>query len=432
MSSIFAKAAIISFIINISVFIVISQIKPNTPQNDSNTVNIENIKTSGLWWLYPALHETTGRTIRLQERPDLFHAAFAGYPITLLYDEQLWNKYFKFTFDFDLRMPASTQMNDPFLMMSWLGNLEILKKYGADTLIFGSSEAHRELMPDLFSKSISTLNNYKKFLFLTRFGMLQESVTKMALIVKEIKKTQEKKKLDSVVVGYSFWWADFQETAEIQEQNILLKNYFEQHGHLKWLYYNGPTLFNVPTWGDIAKIRYLLFIRPRPRSPPPIKGKLIKDLGDNGYLLFKDDVNQIAEMAKYTPPYSSALQGQKLRGCTQESIYNAKKRYKQMLIALNEIAEKIYIYLTPVTPLHSDHAHPCLRDYVKKMLVESASTNIKIKVSEWEDYGLTWQDFVFDGNTPETMRLDPNHTNRSGAEKVTKAISHWIKLGGRQ
>jgi hypothetical protein len=169
-----------------------------------------------------------------------------------------------------------------------------------------------------------------------------------------------------------------------------------------WLALKGSDLFRFPAWRDLVPRADFFSARMADQKAPA-------------------GARAIASAAE--PRRFSYLDGQKAAGC--DELQEGERDFLQTAAALNDIAERVFVYLTPITPEMTNMAHACLRPFVARMLEARSDARFKVLTGGWEKFGLTEDDYRSTGTDGEPLH-DLNHTNYAGAVKVSSTIGHWI------
>ncbi len=359
---------------------------------------------------------TTGNVAFLQE-------VYPGYRDLAAADPHFWSQYFSRSMDMNVYIPSLN--HSVFLprkvFISLQGCFDIFERYGSDLVIFGNSETAQGLV----TKNLyEDLGGAPKILSCVTGTMLNKTVQQAAEL---LAKMPHKAKI--AVWGYSYWSA-FSNTGDMpvleQMQSHLISDYHNAHARSPWLSWKLSDLFGHLDWSDVIKLNYRE-MRQRdaqnsasaPIVPSVMTQEVVFSTGAVG------NEKQLVKLAANVKPFYLALKNLRDSDC---NLSEAAEELNQTIAALLKVSEKVFIYLTPTTPLQTTYGPQCFRKAVKMMLQKAAGSRVFVRTLDWTDYGLTWSDYV----TPHPekaglMQINSNHTNYFGAAKVTAAVGRWIK-----
>ena len=352
---------------------------------------------------------------------------YPGYPQNMYEDRDLWSKYFSREFN-----PASwiyqfKQMGGVGVQVihSWTGCFDIIDKYGADLVIIGNSELYYDLSPDFLAKllrdsGVPSLKNLRVLNCATSYMLLDM----VELTAKELK-SRLKKKAKWVVWGFSYWstylnspefarmrenrnkvFAEYKSSTETGPSNSFILPKLDSK--LTWDTVFSPTIDKY----QVARERYLGIGTPRPLE----EGGYIPTASLQSPTSLEHAVSQIK-------PFYRALSNSTEADC---NLDKAKPALTRAISAIDRISEKTLIYIPPTTPLHHLAGPACLAENVKTELETRRTQDRIISTLGMEEFGLNYKHYLFPTENKDLLRLDVNHTNSSGAERVTRKIADMI------
>lgn len=365
----------------------------------------------------------------LLEQPELYASVFPGYEEARS-DSELWRAYFDSVFGTE-EWSSLLNRNGPSrtVMVSWVGNHKVYSRYGADVLIFGTSETNNGLVPEVFHecRRCSSSGNPKVLL-----------LAKPAITVNEIIASAERlqkagKKAKAAVWGYSSWNA-FQGSSLMQKDSRSIEAELdgkyvpleEKQNARDWFRWNLKDLKRGLSWDSLVPYSFQS-IRNRRwfrdgwnfysfHQPQAQDGFFISE----NVLANKAMLEKIAEQAE---PQYFGFQGISERDCRSPET---EKQLNEAIASLLNVSEKLFIYIAPTTPIQTKMAPPCFAPYVRELLFSRRSARVKVLVGDWKSYGLEWSDFA-KNNGDGFVLVNGNHPNFKGAEKVSRVLLPWIE-----
>jgi hypothetical protein len=404
----------------------------------------ERARRARQWWLYSDADRRHGVGVALLEDAALLDRVFPGYGEALRTDARLLDRYFSRPFDGALTWPGGEPAAQLVLAVSWTGCLDIFEQHGADIVVFGSSETGRAVLPDGLS---AALPGRPRVLACARGGMLPESVRASAEHLAALVEAGRQRRAARAVLGYSLWWAYPDATWRERgpnagpEQRRTFEAYLASRAAeapgaalRRLLAGAGPDAVGAPTWDAVLPTWRALRARDAAaravRARRPIApGGTRQGPSEAGFRFRAEDRPVLSALARASRPYYPILVGQQAAGCAGAD--RAAEELGAMRAALLRAADELFVYLAPVTPLQTEYAHPCLRELAATLLRGAEGARVRVRTDDWTAYGLTWDDFAVPTNDPGVLRVDVNHPNSAGAEKVTAALGRWLAGGPR-
>jgi hypothetical protein len=410
---------------------------------DVSTTTAITAKSRKQFWLFPFDFESDGVGLRLSDNVEVFHSLFPNYPNEMRSDVGLWDVYFRKKFNSvawpDILNPEASELKMVF--QAWQGNLEVYRRYGADGVILGSSEVGFSIIPGVVSKTVNPVIPNNKLLLLTRFALGARPVQRMADILLQLKpnKNSLQRPIKYVLWGYGVWTANDRASSVIGAEDIALEELEEYLSNQKSITlsnivnFKGSQILPKPLWdmifpNGIQELRRVqqeeVFHHTWNSSAG---GDRIYQKESQQSFLFSGNPGfteeRLSRLAKQAKPFSGYLAPMNETAC---NLAEADKILNSTLESLLKVSDRVFLYLTPTTPLHWGIAPPCFRSAVIKMLENKKSDRVIVKTEGWENYGLTWSDFVKLHYKFGLYELDYNHTNLQGAQKISRIIGDWI------
>jgi hypothetical protein len=256
-------------------------------------------------------------------------------------------------------------------------------------------------------------------------------------------KSLGRKKIKKVLVGYTYWCTnEYAESQKIHQKELNRFEYFwflkknqsvweDIKSRLSWILHFQIHHLVIPKWSDFIQFNYSEF---------SIWKKQNEQLGVVPHHAFAFQLefnrknlpylNYIAQSTDFQ--FAQETRKTYVKQCEQMNM--ARYEFKKMVESLSKIAEKIFIFIPPVSShYYKEHSY-CFFQNAKRLLSEVSSTykNVFVMAKEYEYYGLEAGDFLRPGDheggvNRETMKFDRNHTHIVGSRKITKALVKWIK-----
>ncbi len=388
-------------------------------------------KSAGLFWMANA--DGKGAAIDLLGHAPLIGSLYPGYGQALVSDKLLWRNYFESEFG-----PASFLNSKPEfsrlgfrVSYSWTGCLDIYEKYGADVLVFGSSEVYESLIPEQFANELAPLfSSSPKVLFCLTPAMTMETVRMT---------TEEMVRLPGgkpkiIVWGYSFWQSYMRSTklaAYQKEQNREFAEYVERkrvRGESGWysahvrqiVRSKGANFFPRINWDDVLSFSFAKArgIRAQQENTDQEGIELARAVFE------QDDAQLSTYLNANLKPYYDITRGILEEDC---SLEGAAHELYRTISSLKKLSPNVYLYLAPTTMHHRRTVPPCFLPNVKAMLEQvSSQAGIHLLDQTTEEFGLTDRDFIYPTLNPDKFYFDINHANYFGGQKITKKIGSWV------
>ncbi len=366
--------------------------------------------------------------IRALDFPDLFSSLYPGYEAART-DDELWDRYFNgralASFLWSPALDHSEVQHPMFL--SFEGAHLVYAKYGADLLIYGSSETALGLVPQTLAHRLHSAGVYK-VLPATRPTALVDTVRRSANWLAQ----QKKPKAKIALWGYSGWNAFLRGDALVAAAKEQAEIVIPQTGRQKIRPGNElaarlTDFRNNLNWNHVMPASFQVIRNHWSQSPAragPLEFK--QEPGQDGFVFSTEalrnpeNLAQIGEMAQ---PHFAHFVGINESDC---DLRSAARDLDEALVSLKAVAENIFIYLTPVTPLVTKYVPACYWKNLRTLLLSRRGPRVFVNTGDWQSYGLNWGDFAREFSPGYSYTLDANHTNFRGAQKVTLALSHWI------
>lgn len=372
------------------------------------------------WWVRPPYSEELGTPIRLNASQTQFEEAFPGYTLP---KGSFWSRYFSYPFDADIRLDSQRASEDALIPTPWLACADFYREQHADILFLGTSELYRTYYPPAYRAQFANA----KLLNCGRSALLPPYATQMLRILK----SYDKPKVKALVIGYTLSWAypdekdkDWFHDSMKSEMNSF--SAFPRQG-LSWLWnLDGEQLFGRPSWDTFTPSRRAIEKRNASikEVPPLAPGQFYQRDRSPNIFLRREDLVLVGTPQMKPLPYYRFFDTGKPPVCTALDV--AEKEFKELMTVASELAEHIYLYIPPITPMGEENFSPCFREFAEKTLLSYASPRVHVRTDKWESYGMDWSDFIYPTANPEIIQTDLNHSNYQGSRKVSKVLAQWL------
>ncbi len=394
-------------------------------------------KKAGFFWLSGA--DGVGVGLDLLNNPDYVNSLFPGYGPILIQDKKLWSDYFQSEFDPASFISANPQISELGFRVSysWTGCLDIYEKYGADIIVFGSSEVYKSVIAEQLANNLSPFfYATPKVLFCGTYGMTTETVRMTAQELTRLSTNKPK----MIIWGYSFW--------QSYKRSTLLSTYqkeknrvFKEHT-TRWQNKNEDgiihqrfsikkdfkiaSIFPEINWDDIFSFSFAKVIAKRAEEKIKLQPKFDQEgIEISSEIINMTDHNLTNYLQNNLKPYYAILNGVSEEDCLQN---DAQTDLILTIDGLKKLSPNVYIYVPPTTMHHKKTVPECyipnLFEIIKKT---SKEKEIYFLDAGTEEFGLSDRDFISPLLNTSTYYFDINHTNFSGAQKITRIVSDWIK-----
>ena len=394
---------------------------------NSSIRTAQKAKATGLFWAgMRAPNEQMGAAIDLRTDPKVFQSLFPGYPDEMRKDQPLWKIYFTREFlprVFDSGLSEKSGIGI-MVALSWTGCFDIYERYGADVLVFGSSEVYRSIIPELLFARVhqSTLEGLSnpRILFCAVNNMLPETVTLSAEQLAEL----NPKKVKAVIWGVSYWTLFLREpeSKEIFSTHQSLYAAYKaskQPSRLKtFLHSRISHAFPNPSWNAWCPVTLQSFSLAK-ESPPDQDPEFTPE---RGYVPADqiESSEAVASIAERVDIKNEVLDTASTSDC---DLRSRKTTFQSALSALKRISEKQLLYITTPSPIQTKRSPPCFMAAVQKFIGSRMDDTLSAVTASWEDYGLRYTDHLYPSPNPKFYFIDGNHTNYQGAKRVTEQIA---------
>lgn len=438
-----AKAFLVGFALSIALAAGAARIAPGWVKFHENRLQdfIENGIISGSistsedsklrrhWWTYLTGRPSEGGAANLLNQPTLFQELFPHYPSEMAKDQRLWSDYFSRSFDFDTRLPSLNADQEFVVSLSWMGCLDIIQRYGVDTLVLGNSETFRMVIPAQLALSHSLRQD--RILECARNGM---SVNAIIETTKQLRSPTGAKPLRNVIVGYSMLWGGKPGTKASPDRVGELSEWEQRERELSALnrLWNRLTIleprrhFSAPRWESFFPLHFTAKENRGPSRSEASPRLDIRAYFSTGFVFSPSHRSQLSKLVtKAENEHYAALRPSPDHACPDAAA--AVDTATSLVEALGAVSQNVYIYRAPVNPLASPHVKLCVIEAAHRALLSRSSPSVKIRWDDWKSYGLEWDDYVVPFNEGNFLFLDATHTNAAGARKVTSKIRAWLE-----
>ncbi len=376
-----------------------------------------------LFWAFRRGRDV-GVALRVLETRELFEDLFPGYGEARS-DAALWERYFSAEIAGQALYSPTLSLRDlDFIVItSWLGSLELFRRYGADVALIGNSEVLAGIDGRLLAEASGTPN--LKVLHIGHAGMMPATARREAAVM-----GTSGRRTRVVVWGYSLWNSYVGEHAAevIRHADGALNRAAPPPAARAWRRVF-PRGFD---WGDWILQDRASVLKPLRNRRGPMVGRVggwevRQRAGQAGFTFPLSALSRprvLEDMAALARPRYHGLAGMTPADCRLDG---ASRDLDAALAELLKLSDRVVLYLTPTTPLLGRAAPSCLRPAVVDMLRSKAGPRVLVETADWSGYGLGYEDFVFPNPKGGWANLDVNHVNFSGSLKVTAAIARMVR-----
>jgi len=395
-----------------------------------NTKTAKEAKEMRLFWAANA--EGNGVGVDILKHSKEFGELFPGYGDELRNDKEFWLEYFEHEFEPTSYLGGAQEFSNLGFMVaySWTGCFKIYEKYGADVIVFGSSEVYKTVPPKQLAEGLKTaFSRVPKTLYCVTSAMPVEAVLKSAQELLKLSKERP----SAIIWGYSFWLANT-DSKKLSEYKTIKKLEFER-------YANKKNLNQSPTW--VMRVRNTLVSGLKDYFPPinwdsivatsfsRMRGLLIasKNTDQEGMEIAKEKLSMSdSNLDKYLnenlPPYYALSVGATHEACSMD---RAKVELHAVLQQLKLLTSNIFIYVPPTSSHHRRTVPSCFFPTLDNMLKEEANiSRVEFLDRDISDYSLSNRDFIHPMPSVGRYYFDINHANYNGAKKTTEVLTEWM------
>lgn len=345
--------------------------------------------------------------LRVLEDPELFDSVFPGYGESRL-DGAFWGRYFRGQFDQTTYSPVLMRLTPTVVLhTSWLGSLDLFRRYGADVMVFGLSETFMGLPAGMLRDELYGAGAQVKVLQCARGHIFPDTLAWVSRAYAD-----GGRRASLAVWGYSLSYTRPRpDHKQIDDGIRSLYRRWRAERFLggSWLGWRAP---EVP-WG--------LFFGPALQERLD-EGKSVPLLVPEG---IRGDPRALEGLLRrdYLPRYAVDAREE---DC---GLREAPAQLDATLAQLLRFSDKVLIFMPPLTPLTTGQAPPCLLPAIRRMLESRAGPRVVVETGDWGSYGLDFADYVF-SDGPGRWSVDPFHVNDGGARKITAALAGVIRREG--
>ena len=405
------------------------------PQTVVQNTTAPDAKSRQLFWT--ADISGVGTAVDLLRDTLAVDALFPGYGRQLWDNRRLWSEYFQLPFGPDSFLASYPALSEQGFRVaySWSGCFRLYELYGADVLVFGSSEVYRSLVPSRLAVDLVPITGPNpKVLFCSTYGMPMETVRSS---IAELRRTSARAP-QLIVWGYSFWlsYARSQKLAEYRKEHEQELAEYRAH-RTAWA--RTPTRFGrlverlethrlsqyFPTvsWEDVTPIRMGQLgarLRPQLVTVPVGEGMVVSDSARR-----LADSDLASYLAAKLQPYYAITAGASESDCSMDAV---EPSIEATLADLRSLSPNVYVYLAPTTRVHQRTVPECFLPAVKTSLAKvAARQRVQLLSGEAGEFGLTERDFIYPTAQRGQYYFDINHANYAGGVRITDRLSAWIR-----
>lgn len=393
-------------------------------------------KKSGLFWVGDI--EGKGFGIDLFQSVSLIESLFPGYGKKIYRDKVFQYNYFDSLFSTASFVESELGVSQLGFRVSysWTGCFKLYRKFGADVIIFGSSEVYKGLIPKQLSEGLSPLfGKDVKVLICATPAMSTENIKQSAQQLIQVSGQHPK----AIIWGYSYWnaytnspkMADYKKERDKEIASYLSGGIIK---NVLWHFFLNlkiSDLFPAISWDEIFN---LSVDKIRSNNGNPAKRLTIfqeqtyDKIAEGIYIsraeYEKDDQNLSEYLRTNLKPYYAINNGITEKDC---SLTKAKVILDGAIDELKTLSPNIFIYIAPTTSHHRKTVPTCFLPNVTAMLARvSQQKDLHLLTLEPEEYGLVDRDFVYPTLDSDLYYFDINHPNFVGSRKITNRIANWL------
>lgn len=360
--------------------------------------------------------------LRVLENPDAFDSVFPGYS-ELRSNDALWRGYFRETMVSGMTWAPALNRNPKLPIMasgSYLGNLRIYLKAGAEILSFGTSQAYHALVPAQVSEAASAPGpgGRKRFLSLAMPGGTLSEVSGVIRFV-----STRKHRVEWALLGFSPSWAVLNRhptrEAGVRPEVALLRG---RQGLRKL--FDDALAFRPPVipWSQVFR-----WHRPLISAPAPVTNEQgVREHLKRHFISFPKGRH---EEPGWLDARVTELMGTNVKrvSATVCDLYEHSRALDRVLSELKTVAENVLLYIPPTHPLLYRGMPECLLPRIRQLLESKVDDRVRVFLG---DAGVRSEDFVFPF-TEARDQLNLLHVNFQGASKVSAELARQIVSGSR-
>jgi hypothetical protein len=396
---------------------------------DPAVTKTSQVRTRHEFWAFEK-SSVAGSAVRLLESPELRSALFPGYPEQMFADVELWRDYFGRDQSSTAWLPPlqSRSRTGVLLYQSWLGCLDIYRRYGADVVIFGSSETFRSVVPEVLAKSAGS-EKRRVLLCTTTYSYPQQAewvLHEMARAGKPVPAW--------IILGVSVW-SLYQGhpafiAAQAEKHGVMDRYLASRYGRFsldlkpseelrppRW-----DDLF-TPTWAMLSKHRSRVGLDLNPVSylkahpDAPADGEFLSSAMTGGNL------DRALSPMKPSFPLFKGLSARECEGAEPTAL-------EPVVRAARAGAGHVLVYVPPVSPRILATLPKCYLERFAAAINALHDEKTRIQAEGSASYGLTDADYIYSGEIDGIAKFDSVHTNYVGALKVSARIQHRLEGAG--
>lgn len=286
---------------------------------------------------------------------------------------------------------------DQYVRLSWSGCVDIFRQLGADIIILGASDSAYNLPLDLVQQELkSHAFASLKVLLCSR---IQMSPSMLHETLKALSSSPHKAKL--IIWGYGAVSAQKNQTDDYSHFNEMQNKIL--HDNLKKSPRGLSEIFSKWHWKQKSKASI-------ERKPIFIPDDVVRQNS------FEDYFQGYTQVIPFITDEMSA------ESCKDFS--QARMHLELNLQLMKNLADNVYVYLTPTTGIEYPEQAQCFLTSVVALLNSFAGPQVRVNTQDWRSYDLQYQDFImpYKLNGEVKYYLNPNHNNYSSAKKIVSKI----------
>jgi hypothetical protein len=392
---------------------------------DRQVVRVSKVRDRREFWAFEKSN-VRGTAIKLLETPELRGALFPGYSEAMFNDQELWRIYSTRDFSSTAWLPPLQSSASPGVLVyhSWLGCLDIFRRYGADVIVFGSSETFRSLVPAALS--------HKRVLFCTTTYSYPHQAEWLA---REMARS-DVPRASWVILGVSLW-SLYQDHAGFQSAQAEKKQLWDRYLASRYGRFAGDFKasenFRPPTWDQLYLPNLSTLGKHRNRlheaQDPATYFSRNPDATTDG-VVSRASLSTPAGLSAFFSSFKPSFP--LFQGLDESQCHDRgeDRSLRTAVQATHAIAEHTLLYVPPISPRIRERLPRCYLERFQRTLTSLAGEGTIVQAAQSEDYGLTDSDYFYAGDIDGLVKFDSVHTNFLGAMKVSRQVAARL-LGGR-
>ncbi len=377
---------------------------------------------------------SVGASVDALRSPELFSAMFPGYPDRMREDAALWSGYFSRGFGTKVSVAAlwPASRDGATVFYSWLGCLDIFRRYGADIVVLGASDTAQAVAPDLLARDLAAAGGPGLA------GMRVLSCETPTMLPEVAAQTAEElaasgRRARWVVYGYTPGdgvTSSPEYEHVLRAKRALLDDYRRQSRLGRWAPWDRSAVFPW-SWDDVfarfaGRDDLALNLIQEDASARSVRRTAKFDARVPDGIKDPRALEAWAGALRLEHPFLGDMSAV---GCGEFS--DARARLSRTAAALRRLADRTLIFVDPTTGRELSTAPPCYAPGERAMVAGAEASVVDADLGRAA--GLTAEDFVYESPPGSgRRRFNASHVARSGSRKVARRLAADIVDGERR